>query len=85
MIIDAVNMSKTRSSLLFCLKLVSIGYVLYDLLVQMEGTTAATLGDPPPKGLTRTSEHPVMWNGVYSSFVPTEVSLCALLMSLVHT
>ncbi|XP_044482770.1 AP2-like ethylene-responsive transcription factor TOE3 isoform X4 [Mangifera indica] len=37
----------------------------------MENSTAAIAGDPPSRGV-RTSEHPIFWNGLYPSFLPTE-------------
>lgn len=40
----------------------------------MENSTAAIVGDPPSRGM-RTSEHPIFWNGVYPSFLPTEVNI----------
>ncbi|KAK3206113.1 hypothetical protein Dsin_020159 [Dipteronia sinensis] len=39
---------------------------------RMENFTAATVGDPPCKGLTRTPEHPVFWSGAYPIYSPTE-------------
>ncbi|XP_044482769.1 AP2-like ethylene-responsive transcription factor TOE3 isoform X3 [Mangifera indica] len=38
---------------------------------KMENSTAAIAGDPPSRGV-RTSEHPIFWNGLYPSFLPTE-------------
>lgn len=52
-------------------------HVSYNLLLQMENSNAAAVGDSSSKGLMRTSEHPIFWNGVYPSFLPTEVNLIA--------
>ena len=59
----------------------SVDYVPYDLLFQMENFTAATVGDPPCKGQTRTSEHPVFWSGAYPIYSPIEVYPIALFSS----